>query len=84
MNKKTLLGSEQMELKNDIDRRLGQLSSLLFCSYGFGQEWIDEMGSDHRDRLLWLASDLAIEVEEKFDRLCEISRIDLGKESTSA
>ncbi len=63
------------ETRNDIDRRLAQLNALLFSCYGFGQEWLDEMGSKLRDPLMWLASDLATEIQEKFDDLSGLSTI---------
>lgn len=55
-----------MELRDDIDRRLAQLNSLLMSCYGGGQENFENLCSVHRDRLMWLASDLAVEVEQKF------------------
>jgi hypothetical protein len=64
-----LTRSEMIDLVNDVDRHLAQLNSLLACSYGFGQEWMEEMGKDHRDNLMWLASDLGRSVEDRFSQL---------------
>ena len=46
----------------DANYKLTQLSSLLYCSYGVGAEWFEEIGAEHRDNILWLCSDLAQEV----------------------
>lgn len=40
-----------------------QLSALLTCMYGVGQQWFDDIGTQHRDTLIWLASDLATDIE---------------------
>lgn len=43
--------------------KLAQLRSLLMASYGVGQEWLEDIGPIHRDNILWLASDLAEEID---------------------
>lgn len=45
------------------DEKLTQLRSLLSCCYGVGAEWFETIGSNHRENLLWLASDLAQDVD---------------------
>jgi hypothetical protein len=61
-------------LRDDIDRRLAQLNSLLMSCYGGGQENFENLSPVHRDRLMWLASDLALEVEQKFELLSGFDR----------
>lgn len=58
------------DIRDDLDRRLTQLNALLFSCYGFGQQWLDEMGPELRDELMWMASDLAKEIQRKFEQLC--------------
>lgn len=44
------------------DEKLNQLRSLLACCYGVGSEWFETIGVNHRENLLWLASDLAEDI----------------------
>jgi hypothetical protein len=46
------------------DEKLIQLRTLLWCSYGVGVDWFEEIGQDNRDTLLWLCSDLAEEIND--------------------
>lgn len=64
----------RLDLTNDIDRRLTQLNALLMSCYGGGQENFEELSPQGRDQLLWLASDLAIEAQQKFELLCGLER----------
>ena len=57
---------------NQIDRRLTQLNALLSGCYGFGQAWLDEMGPESRDHIMWLAADLAKEAQIEFDQLVSL------------
>lgn len=54
---KTITGPQ--EARNTLENKLTQLNSLLMCCYGVGQEWFEEIGTTHRDNIMWLASDLA-------------------------
>lgn len=56
-----------------INRKGLQLCSLLKCCYGEGQDWFEAMGAAHRDNLMWLASELATEMSEAFERLQQLS-----------
>lgn len=42
-----------------LECKLLQLKALLNGCYGFGAEWFEEMGPDSRERIMWLAADLA-------------------------
>lgn len=64
--------NQAIDLRNDIDRRLTQLNALLMSCYGGGQENFSDMSPHGRDHLMWLASDLAIEAQQKFDLLCRV------------
>lgn len=46
-----------------LEIKLAQLNSLLWCCYGDGNGWFEEAGEMHRDRMLWIAADLAREAE---------------------
>jgi hypothetical protein len=46
-----------------LEIKLTQLNSLLWCCYGDGNNWFEEAGEMHRDRMLWIAADLAREAE---------------------
>jgi hypothetical protein len=46
-----------------LEIKLAQLNSLLWCCYGDGNGWFEEAGEMHRDRMLWIATDLAREAE---------------------
>lgn len=47
---------------NRAGEKMAQLQSLLWSMYGVGKEWMDEIGSENRDNILWLASDLAEDI----------------------
>lgn len=63
----------RLDLGKDISRRLAQLRSLLYGCYGFGAEWLDSMGEERRDNILWMASDLAEQIGADFDKLRRLS-----------
>jgi len=42
-----------------LEKKLSQLQSLLKCCYGDGCDWFDAIGAAHRDRVMWIAADLA-------------------------
>lgn len=48
----------------DASCKLSQLRSLLMVMYGNGAEWFECMGMEHRDNLVWIASDLAEAIGE--------------------
>lgn len=45
-----------------LESKLTQLQSLLSCCYGDCSEWFEEIGERHRDKIMWIAADLAAEV----------------------
>ena len=57
---------ERIDLINDIDRRLAQLTALLQSIYGGGFESFNGMNERLQDNILWLASDLAEEIKNDF------------------
>ena len=60
---------EHRDIHEQLHTKLAQLTSLLTCSYGVGAEWMDEIGKGHRDNILWLASDVANEVQGLVEQL---------------
>lgn len=42
-----------------LECKLSQLAALLSGCHGFGAEWFEEMGPEARERIMWLAADLA-------------------------
>ncbi|WP_093431150.1 hypothetical protein [Variovorax sp. 770b2] len=46
-----------------LENKAAQLRSLLWCAYG-GNGWFEEAGEEHRSNIVWIAADLALEVEE--------------------
>lgn len=44
-----------------LENTLEKLNSLLWCCHGTGDGWFEDVGEQHRDNLLWIASDLARE-----------------------
>jgi hypothetical protein len=46
-----------------LENKAAQLRSLLWCAYG-GNGWFEEAGEEHRSNIVWIAADLAMEVEE--------------------
>ncbi|WP_418125345.1 hypothetical protein [Variovorax sp. 160MFSha2.1] len=51
------------EARELLEIKLAQLNSLLWCCYGDGNGWFEEAGEKHRDNMLWIAADLAMEAE---------------------
>ncbi|SEK15167.1 MULTISPECIES: hypothetical protein [unclassified Variovorax] len=51
-----------------LENRLEQLNALLLSFYGNMNGWFEEVGPDRRDRLLWIASDLAQDAAALFQR----------------
>ena len=49
-----------------LENKLTQLNALLACFYGEEDDWFEQVGPERRDKLLWLASDLAREAEALF------------------
>ncbi|SFP29476.1 hypothetical protein SAMN05216567_105234 [Variovorax sp. OK605] len=56
-----LSGDEARDL---LEIKSSQLTTLLWCCYGSGNGWFEEAGEMRRDRMIWIAADLAREVEE--------------------
>lgn len=46
-----------------LENKVAQLRSLLWCAYGDGNGWFEEAGEEHRSNIVWIAADLAMEVE---------------------
>jgi hypothetical protein len=53
-----------LDAASEADKKLTQLRSLLTSMYGVGAKGFEDIGSRHRDHLLWLASDLAEEIAD--------------------
>lgn len=51
--------TNQQDAVDILENKLTQLRSLLSCCYGDWSEWFEAIGGQHRDNLMWLASDLA-------------------------
>ena len=51
--------TNQQDAVDILENKLTQLRSLLSCCYGDWSEWFEGIGGQHRDNLMWLASDLA-------------------------
>lgn len=47
-----------------LENRTAQLSSLLFHLYGVGGKSFNTLSEKDRDNILWLASDLAAEIND--------------------
>ena len=45
-----------------LENKVSQLQSLLSCCYGDCSEWFEGIGEQHRDKIMWIAADLATEV----------------------
>lgn len=52
-----------------LENTLEKLNSLLWCCHGTGDGWFEEVGEQHRDNLLWIASDLAREAVGLFQAM---------------
>jgi hypothetical protein len=59
----------QQDAADVLENKLSQLQSLLSCCYGDGAEWFDASGVRHRDNIMWIASDLASDAANLFQRL---------------
>jgi len=51
------------DAKDILENKLTQLQSLLHCCYGEEQQLFEAIGAEHRGNLMWIAADLAEEVE---------------------
>ncbi len=50
-----------LDASDILENKLTQLQSLLSCCYGDCSEWFEGIGEQHRDRIMWIAADLATE-----------------------
>ena len=48
-----------MDASDILENKLTQLQSLLSCCYGDCSEWFEGIGERHRDKIMWIAADLA-------------------------
>ncbi|WP_426389528.1 hypothetical protein [Variovorax sp. R-27] len=63
-----------------LEKKLSQLQSLLKCCYGDGCDWFDAIGAIHRDRVMWIAADLADDAAQLSQELLkQINAADLPK-----
>lgn len=63
-----------------LEKKLSQLQSLLKCCYGDGCDWFDAIGATHRDRVMWIAADLADDAAQLSQELLkQINAADLPK-----
>jgi hypothetical protein len=57
------LSTPAQDAKDTLENKLTQLRSLLHCCYGDEQELFEAIGATHRGNIMWIASDLAEDVE---------------------
>lgn len=63
-----------------LEKKLSQLQSLLKCCYGDGCDWFDAIGATHRDRVMWIAADLADDAAQLSQELLkQINATDLPR-----
>ncbi|MET3183971.1 UNVERIFIED_ORG: hypothetical protein ABIC43_007163 [Variovorax guangxiensis] len=63
-----------------LEKKLSQLQSLLKCCYGDGCDWFDAIGATHRDRVMWIAADLADDAAQLSQELLkQINAADMPK-----
>jgi hypothetical protein len=63
-----------------LEKKLSQLQSLLKCCYGDGCDWFDAIGAAHRDRVMWIAADLADDAAQLSQELLkQVNAADLPK-----
>ena len=51
-----------MDASDILENKVSQLQSLLSCCYGDCSERFEGIGEQHRDKIMWIAADLATEV----------------------
>jgi len=51
-----------------LENKLEQLTSLLWCCHGGGNQWSEDAGCAHLNNVIWLAYELAREARELFQR----------------
>lgn len=52
----------------ELQNKVTQLDALLAICYGVGADAFDSIGREHRDSLVWLASDLAGDIDRIVNR----------------
>jgi hypothetical protein len=57
------LSTPAREARDILENKLTQLRSLLHCCYGDEQELFEAIGATHRGNIMWIAADLATDVE---------------------
>ncbi|MGJ7605275.1 hypothetical protein ACSFA7_13125 [Variovorax sp. LT1R20] len=57
------LVTSAQDAKDILENKLTQLRSLLHCCYGDEQELFEAIGARHRGNIMWIAADLADDVE---------------------
>ena len=63
-----------------LEKKLSQLQSLLKCCYWDGCDWFDAIGAAHRDRVMWIAADLADDAAQLSQELLkQVNAADLPK-----
>jgi hypothetical protein len=50
-----------LDASDILENKVSQLQSLLSCCYGDCSEWFEGIGEQHRDKIMWIAADLATE-----------------------
>jgi hypothetical protein len=53
-----------LDASDILENKVSQLQSLLSCCYGDCSERFEGIGEQHRDKIMWIAADLAAEVGE--------------------
>lgn len=61
--------NHQPDASDILENKLTQLQSLLSCCYGDEGEWFEAIGPRHRDNIMWIATDLADEAKQLFQRM---------------
>mgnify|MGYP003583691757 CR=1 FL=1 len=60
--------NHQLDASDILENKLTQLQSLLSCCYGDEGEWFDAIGASHRDKIMWIAADLARDAARLFQQ----------------
>ncbi|WP_341889328.1 hypothetical protein [Variovorax sp. YR752] len=58
----------QPDASDILENKLTQLQSLLSCCYGDEGEWFEAIGASHRDKIMWIAADLARDAARLFEQ----------------
>lgn len=68
--------TQQQDASDILENKLSQLQSLLSCCYGDGSEWFEAIGAKHRDTIVWIASDLAMDAAKLLQKALRMRSAD--------